>query len=72
MSTRLPIPMMRRVFPELLASDLVSVQPMSGPTGLVFAMNYFKSDEEIKREYKDQALHSTSDEAGIGEILDVL
>lgn len=29
-----------RVFPELLATELVGVQPMSGPTGMVFHMKY--------------------------------
>jgi hypothetical protein len=33
------IPMIRRVSPELIAKELVSVQPMSGPTGQVFYLN---------------------------------
>ena len=34
------IPMIRRVYPELLAKDIVGVQPMSGPVGLAFAHSY--------------------------------
>lgn len=41
--SRLPkilIPMIRRTFPELISNELVGVQPMSGPVGLVFALRY--------------------------------
>lgn len=34
------IPMIRRTFPELIAKDIVGVQPMSGPIGLAFHMKY--------------------------------
>jgi hypothetical protein len=34
------IPILRRMFPSLIASDLVGVQPMSGPVGHVFHLNY--------------------------------
>lgn len=34
------IPMVRRTFPELLAHDLVGVQPMTGPVGLAFALRF--------------------------------
>jgi len=33
-------PLVRRVFAQLLANDLVSVQPMSLPSGLIFYMDY--------------------------------
>jgi hypothetical protein len=32
------ISMVRRTMPSLIANDIVGVQPMSGPTGLIFAM----------------------------------
>jgi hypothetical protein len=41
--SRLPkvlIPMVRRTFPELIANEIVGVQPMSGPVGLAFALRY--------------------------------
>lgn len=34
------IPVIRRVFPNLIANQLVAVQPMSMPSGLAFAMRY--------------------------------
>jgi len=34
------IPMVRRTFPELIAHDIVGVQPMNGPVGLAFAMRF--------------------------------
>lgn len=34
------MPLLRRAFPQLLAHNLVGVQPMSGPVGLAFAMRY--------------------------------
>jgi hypothetical protein len=40
---RLPkvlIPMIRRTLPELITNEIVGVQPMSGPVGLVFALRY--------------------------------
>lgn len=45
---RLPnviMPMIRRTFPELLANEIVGVQPMSGPVGMAFALR-FKYDGE--------------------------
>lgn len=41
--TRMPntlVPMVRRAFPELLAHDVVGVQPMSGPVGFAFALRF--------------------------------
>jgi len=32
------MPMLRRIFPDLIANELVGVQAMNGPTGLVFAL----------------------------------
>jgi hypothetical protein len=37
---KVTVPMIRRVFPELIANELVGVLPMSGPVGLAFAMRY--------------------------------
>jgi len=41
--SRLPtivIPTVRRIFPELIAHDIVGVQPMNGPVGFAFAMRF--------------------------------
>lgn len=37
-------PMIRRVFPSLIANQLVSVQPISGPTGVIYYIIYTYSD----------------------------
>jgi len=38
-------PLVRRVFGNLIANDLVSVQPMSLPSGLIFFLDFLTSDE---------------------------
>jgi len=37
---KMQVPLIRRTFPSLIIDDLLSVQPMTAPTGLVFAMKY--------------------------------
>jgi len=39
------IPMVRRIFPELMAHDTVSVQPMTGPVGFAFAYRAMYGDK---------------------------
>jgi hypothetical protein len=39
--------MVRRTFPELLCYEIVGVQPMSGPVGLAFAMNYVYTEKKL-------------------------
>jgi len=39
-------PIVRRVFAGLIANDLVSVQPMSLPSGLIFFLDFTYGDEE--------------------------
>lgn len=36
----LQFPIIRRIFPAMIANELVSVQPMSLPSGLLFHMDY--------------------------------
>lgn len=38
--TKYIFPLLRRVFPNLIANELVSVQPMTAPVGLVFFLDY--------------------------------
>ena len=35
---RVILPVIRRVMPTVIANEIVGVQPMTGPTGLIFAM----------------------------------
>lgn len=37
---KLIIPMIRRIIPGTIATELVGVQPMTGPTGLVFSLRF--------------------------------
>jgi hypothetical protein len=37
---KIAVPMVRRTFPELIAHDIVGVQPMTGPVGLAFALRF--------------------------------
>jgi hypothetical protein len=54
------ISLVRRSMPNLIAYDIAGVQPMSGPTGLIFAM---------KSRYKDNADRLQSTEALFNEAL---
>jgi Major capsid protein Gp23 len=38
--TPILVPAVRRIFPNLLANDIVGVQPMTGPTGYAFAIRF--------------------------------
>jgi hypothetical protein len=40
-------PIVRRVFGGLIANDLVSVQPMSLPSGLIFFLDFQKTDDKL-------------------------
>ena len=42
-------PIVRRVFGGLIANDLVSVQPMSLPSGLIFFLDFTHSDTRLGR-----------------------
>ena len=47
--SRLVLPMMRRVFPELITNEIIGVQPMSAPTGLAFAYDNKKKRKNRKK-----------------------
>lgn len=37
---QIAVPMVRRTFPELIAHEIVGVQPLNGPVGIAFALRY--------------------------------
>ena len=41
---KIAIPMVRRTFPELIAHEIVGVQPLTGPVGIAFALRYKAGD----------------------------
>jgi hypothetical protein len=43
--TNIAFPIVRRVFGGLIANDLVSIQPMSLPSGLLFYLDYTRGDD---------------------------
>jgi len=64
-------PLVRRVFAQLLANDLVSVQPMSLPSGLIFYMDYKFGTENPSgtaklQDYTGNIMGGTSSLAGGG------
>lgn len=38
-------PIVRRVFPNLISNDIISVQPMSIPTGSIFYLDYSYNED---------------------------
>lgn len=42
--TPILVPAVRRIFPNLLANEIVGVQPLKQPTGYVYALRYMYSD----------------------------
>jgi len=38
--TNILLPLTRRVYPQLIANEILGVQPMTGPTGFIYAMRY--------------------------------
>ena len=57
---KIAIPMVRRTFPELIAHDIVGVQPLTGPVGLAFALR-FKADQEYDGAVDTEVGHNTMD-----------
>jgi hypothetical protein len=45
--SKIMIPMIQRISPEFLTKEIVGVQPMSGPVGLAFAMNYVYTEKKL-------------------------
>lgn len=52
-------PLVRRVFSQFLAQDLVSVQPLAAPTGLLFYMDTKLSESNRKSETKQKNINSS-------------
>ena len=53
-------PIVRRVFAGLIANDLVSVQPMSLPSGLIFFLDFVYGNELGGKSNTDPRLGNTS------------
>jgi hypothetical protein len=53
---RISIPLVRRIYPQLIANKIVSVQPLLGPTGLVYYLRFrYSSNKGAMRGADNQA-----------------
>jgi len=61
------MPLTRRIFPNLLANEIVGVQPMAGPVGLAYAMRFLRSDTLAELGYNtvDPTLTGTASGTGM-------
>lgn len=60
---RISIPLVRRIYPQLIANKVVSVQPLLGPTGLVYYLRFRYSSNKGSMRGKDlSALGYPSDD----------
>lgn len=72
---KIAVPMVRRTFPELVAHDLVGVQPMTGPVGLAFAIRFragqtYDSTANVELGYNTiDSAYSGSYTTSAGEVL---
>jgi len=57
---KIAIPMVRRTFPELIAHEVVGVQPLTAPVGLAFALRY-KADQNYGGTPGVELGHNTMD-----------
>jgi hypothetical protein len=55
------IGLVRRAMPNLMAYDVAAVQPMTGPTGLIFAMRSMYGTERANVETRVEALYNEAD-----------
>ena len=55
------IGLVRRAMPNLMAYDLCGVQPMTGPTGLIFAMRAMYGSQRSNTETRVEALFNEAD-----------
>lgn len=63
------INLIRRAAPNLVAYDICGVQPMSGPTGLIFAMkSHYNTRAGAEALYNEPDTNFSGDTQGPGEI----
>jgi len=65
---KIAVPMVRRTFPELVAHDLVGVQPMTGPVGLAFAIR-FRAGQDYDSTANVELGYNTIDSTYSGSVI---
>jgi len=62
------ISLVRRAMPNLIAYDVCGVQPMTGPTGLIFAMRSSLASQDGAEALMDESFPDTSNQNAAGTI----
>ena len=60
---RISIPLVRRIYPQLIANKVVSVQPLLGPTGLVYYLRFRYSTNKGATRGQDNSTGYPTDDA---------
>lgn len=66
------MPMLRRIYPSLIANELLGVQPMSGPTGFIYNLtNRFVGNQanQIDPNKNNQILDLSVTDAAVGDVI---
>lgn len=68
---RISIPLVRRIYPQLIANKIVSVQPLLGPTGLVYYLRFrYSSNKGATRGATLQGGFPGDDAASLQQLAD--
>jgi hypothetical protein len=68
---RISIPLVRRIFPQLIANKIVSVQPLLGPTGLVYYLRFrYASNKGDMRGATNQGGFPSDDTSSLQQLAD--
>jgi hypothetical protein len=66
---RISIPLVRRIYPQLIANKVVSVQPLLGPTGLVYYLRFrYSSNKGAMRGADLQSGYPSDDAASLQQL----
>lgn len=66
---RISIPLVRRIYPQLIANKIVSVQPLLGPTGLVYYLRFrYSSNKGAMRGAALQGGYPSDDAASLQQL----
>src|SRR3972149_8500788 len=66
---RISIPLVRRIYPQLIANKIVSFQPLLGPTGLVYYLRFrYSSNKGATRGQDLQAGFPTDDAVSLQQL----
>jgi hypothetical protein len=66
---RISIPLVRRIYPQLIANKIVSVQPLLGPTGLVYYLRFrYSSNKGAMRGATNQGGFPSDDTSSLQQL----